>query len=193
MVLNKLEIYILKVKIKSSRFSKRYAKANTTGIALAGGAASTGLLGNLLVTGATTAADTFIDGDTKNFNSNLLINLSTDLLGNGLGKIKNFKNFLKNNSDLQKWVFDKGSLKNKISDGKFIYNEFVNPDWKTYRLNNKMTLSKINRDWDLQYLNQMFTQDKLVIPEAIPTLLQKQSILKRQNFHERINTLLGMR
>ena len=49
-------------------------------------------------------------------------------------------------------MFGVGSLKNKISDGKFIYNEFVNPDWKTYRLNNKMTLSKINRDWDLQYL-----------------------------------------
>lgn len=132
--------------------AKQYAKANTTGIALAGGAASTGLLGDLMITGATTSADTFIDGDVDNFGTNLLTNVSADLLGNGVGKIVNFKNFLKNNSDLQKWLFGKGSLKNKFSDGKFIYNEFVNPDWRKYELANKMILSKINRDWGLQYL-----------------------------------------
>lgn len=132
--------------------AKQYAKANTTGIALAGGAASTGLLGDLMITGATTSADTFIDGDVDNFGTNLLTNVSADLLGNGVGKIVNFKNFLKNNGDLQKWLFGKGSLKNKFSDGKFIYNEFVNPDWRKYELANKMILSKINRDWGLQYL-----------------------------------------
>ena len=64
--------------------AKQYAKANTTGIALAGGAASTGLLGDLFVTGATTAADTFIDGNTKDFGKNLVKNAAGDLIGHGI-------------------------------------------------------------------------------------------------------------
>jgi hypothetical protein len=67
--------------------AKQYAKANTTGIALAGGAASTGLLGDLMVTGATTAADTFIDGDTENFGENLVKNAAGDLIGHSIGKV----------------------------------------------------------------------------------------------------------
>jgi hypothetical protein len=67
--------------------AKQYAKANTTGIALAGGAASTGLLGDLMVTGATTAADTFIDGDVDNFGKNLSLNAAFDLAGHGAGKL----------------------------------------------------------------------------------------------------------
>lgn len=133
--------------------AKQYAKANTTGIALAGGAASTGLLGDLMVTGATTAADTFIDGDVDNFGKNLIKNVAGDLIGSGIGNVKNFSKFVTNNRDLGKWIFGKGSLKDKISDGKFIYNELVNPDWKTYRLNNKTTLSKINKTWNLEYLD----------------------------------------
>lgn len=67
--------------------AKQYAKANTTGIALAGGAASTGLLGDLIVTGATTTADTFIDGDVDNFGKNLSLNAAFDLAGHGVGKL----------------------------------------------------------------------------------------------------------
>lgn len=67
--------------------AKQYAKANTTGIALAGGAASTGLLGDLMVTGATTAADTFIDGNIDNFGKNLSLNVAFDLAGHGVGKL----------------------------------------------------------------------------------------------------------
>ena len=67
--------------------AKSYAKANTAGIALAGGAASTGLLGDLMVTGATTVANTFIDGDTKNFGKNLLFNAAFDLAGHGSGQL----------------------------------------------------------------------------------------------------------
>jgi hypothetical protein len=67
--------------------AKQYAKANTTGIALAGGAASTGLLGDLMVTGATTAADTFIDGDTENFGKNFVKNTAGDLIGHGTAKL----------------------------------------------------------------------------------------------------------
>lgn len=67
--------------------AKQYAKANTTGIALAGGAASTGLLGDLMITGATTAADTFIDDNTKDFGKNLSINTAFDLAGHGAGKL----------------------------------------------------------------------------------------------------------
>ena len=66
--------------------AKQYAKANTTGIALAGGAASTGLLGDLMVTGATTAADTFIDGDTDHFGKNLAKNVTGDLIGRKIEK-----------------------------------------------------------------------------------------------------------
>lgn len=72
--------------------AKQYAKANTTGIALAGGAASTGLLGDLLVTGATTSADTFIDGDTENFGKNLVKNAAVDLIGHGaFGALKKIR------------------------------------------------------------------------------------------------------
>ena len=67
--------------------AKQYAKANTTGIALAGGATSTGLLGDLMVTGATTAADTFIDGNIDNFGKNLSLNVAFDLAGHGVGKL----------------------------------------------------------------------------------------------------------
>ena len=67
--------------------AKQYAKANTTGIALAGGAASTGLLGDLMVTGTTTAADTFIDGDAENFGKNLIKNAAGDLIGHGTSKL----------------------------------------------------------------------------------------------------------
>ena len=67
--------------------AKQYAKANTTGIALAGGAASTGLLGDLMVTGATTAADTFIDGDVDNFGKHLVKNAAGDLIGHGTSKL----------------------------------------------------------------------------------------------------------
>lgn len=75
---------------EAQNLAKQYAKANTTGIALAGGAASTGLLGDLMVTGATTAADTFIDGDTENFGSNLVKNAAGDLIGHGaFGALKN--------------------------------------------------------------------------------------------------------
>lgn len=67
--------------------AKQYAKANTTGIALAGGTASTGLLGDLMVTGATTTADTFIDGDVDNFGKNLVKNAAGDLIGHGTSKL----------------------------------------------------------------------------------------------------------
>lgn len=72
--------------------AKQYAKANTTGIALAGGAASTGLLGDLMVTGATTAADTFVDGDVDNFGNNLVKNMTGDLIGHGIfGALKKIR------------------------------------------------------------------------------------------------------
>ena len=132
--------------------AKQYAKANTTGIALAGGAASTGLLGDLMVTGATTAADTFIDGDTESFGKNLIKNAAGDLIGHGISNIKNFSNFVTDNRNLGKWLFGKGSVKNKIVDGKFIYNEFVHPNWKKTILNNRVTLSKVNKAWNLEYL-----------------------------------------
>lgn len=67
--------------------AKQYAKANTTGIAMAGGAASTSLLGDLFVTGTTTAVDTAIDGNASNFGKNFLFNASADLLGRGVGKL----------------------------------------------------------------------------------------------------------
>ena len=71
---------------KAQDLAKQYAKANTTGIALAGGAASTGLLGDLMVTGATTAADTFIDEDTDHFGKNLAKNVTGDLIGRKIEK-----------------------------------------------------------------------------------------------------------
>jgi hypothetical protein len=86
------DLYAEGKKQEAQNLAKQYAKANTTGISLAGGAASTGLLGDLLVTGATTAADTFIDGDTENFGKNLVKNAAADLIGHGaIGALKKIR------------------------------------------------------------------------------------------------------
>ena len=66
---------------EASELAKKYAKANTTGIALAGGAASPSLLGDLIVTGATTTADTLLEGDIDSLNKDLAINSALDIAG----------------------------------------------------------------------------------------------------------------
>lgn len=71
---------------EAQELAKQYAKANTTGIALAGGAASTGLLEDLIITGATTTADTLLEGNVDSLGTDLLINGVGDILGHGIGK-----------------------------------------------------------------------------------------------------------
>lgn len=71
---------------EAKELAKKYAKANTTGIALAGGFASPNLITDLLITGATTAADTAIDGNIQNFGKHFLLNASADIIGRGAGK-----------------------------------------------------------------------------------------------------------
>ena len=115
--------------------AKQYAKANTTGIALAGGAASTGLLGDLFVTGATTAADTFIDGNTKDFGKNLVKNAAGDLIGRGLIKginyfngkpifVKNMENGLGGN---KVYHLDYGDTKGAFQSGITIKDGYIYP------------------------------------------------------------------
>ena len=114
--------------------AKQYAKANTTGIALAGGVASTGLLGDLLVTGATTSADAFIDGDTENFGKNLVKNTAGDLIGHGVFKGLRYFNgkpiFVKemeNGIGEGLYHLDYGDAKGAFKSGSYIKNGHLYP------------------------------------------------------------------
>ena len=71
---------------EAQKLAQQYAKANTTGISLASGAATSSLLGDLAVTGATTTVDTLIGGDVNDFGKNFLYNAVADIVGHGTGK-----------------------------------------------------------------------------------------------------------
>lgn len=132
---------------EAQNLAKQYAKANTTGIALAGGAASTGLLGDLMVTGATTAADTFIiDGDTENFGKNLVKNATGDLIGHGIFKgLKYFNGkpiFVKemrNGIGDGLYHLDYGDAKGAFKSGSYVKNGYLYP-------------GKANADGQLDYI-----------------------------------------
>lgn len=87
--------------------AKELLKANTTGIALASGAASSSLLADLLTTAGTTVIDTIGDGDSKNLAKNVAKNAIGDLLGFGAGKALN--NFI--DLDIIKKAFKDGRLR----------------------------------------------------------------------------------
>ncbi len=68
----------------ADRLAKELLQANTSGIALASGAASTSLLADLGITAGTTVIDTIADG--RDLGNNLAKNAIFDLLGHGIGK-----------------------------------------------------------------------------------------------------------
>lgn len=114
--------------------AKQYAKANITGITLAGGAASTSLLGDLMVTGATTAADTFIDGNVDNFGKNLIKNATGDLIGHGVFKGLTYFNGkpifvkeMKNGIGDGLYHLDYGDAKGAFKSGSYIKNGYLYP------------------------------------------------------------------
>ena len=74
---------------EANQRAKELLKANTAGIALASGAASSSLLADLLTTAGTTVIDTIGDGDSKNLAKNVAKNAIGDLLGFGAGKALN--------------------------------------------------------------------------------------------------------
>lgn len=71
---------------EANQRAKELLKANTAGIALASGAASTSLLADLGITAGTTVIDTIGEGDSKNLAKNVAKNAIFDLLGHGIGK-----------------------------------------------------------------------------------------------------------
>lgn len=72
---------------EAQALAQQYAKANTTGIALASGTLSSNLISDLILGEALTAVDTFIDGDISNLGYNLASNISGEILGHGIGKL----------------------------------------------------------------------------------------------------------
>ena len=72
---------------EADKLAKQYIKANSAGIALAGGAASSNLLADLLVTAGTTGLDTVSEGNYNNLGKDLAKNAVMDLLGYGTGKV----------------------------------------------------------------------------------------------------------
>lgn len=71
---------------EANQRAKELLKANTTGIALGVGAASSSLLTDLLITAGTTGLDTVAEGNYKNFGKDLAKNAVMDLFGHGLVK-----------------------------------------------------------------------------------------------------------
>lgn len=135
--------------------AKQYAKANTTGIALAGGVASTGLLGDLMITGATTAADTFIDGDTENFGKNLALNTAFDLAGHGAGKL------LKN--------VDWGKVRNGVElipNTKANVSEYINTIDDALPERQPLTIRKSSQFWDGTSKSKLSVDEKMGLPKS---------------------------
>lgn len=92
---------------EANQRAKELLKANTAGIALASGAASTSLLADLLTTAGTTVIDTIGDGDSKNLAKNVAKNAIGDLLGFSAGKALN--HFI--DLDIIKKAFKDGRLR----------------------------------------------------------------------------------
>lgn len=68
--------------------AKELAKANIAGIAMGAGAANTaGLIGDMAITAAATAADTAVEGNTNNLKKDLTTNLLFDIAGKGVGDV----------------------------------------------------------------------------------------------------------
>ena len=93
---------------EANQRAKELLKANTTGIALASGAASSSLLADLLTTAGTTVIDTIGDGDSKNLAKNIAKNAIGDLLGFGAGKIVN--KYVSSTPLKKQWVLSKKQL-----------------------------------------------------------------------------------
>lgn len=121
--------------------AKQYAKANTTGISLAGGVASANLLGDLMVTGATTAADAFIDGDVKNFGKNLAKNYIGDFIGKGIDVTPSLYKWIKNSAND---VLNIHSFDDSLDSAIEFYKTHINPDIK------KTDFDIWKKKWDLK-------------------------------------------
>ena len=92
---------------EANQRAKELLKANTMGIALGAGAASSSLLTDLLTTAGTTVIDSIGDGDSKNLAKNVAKNAIGDLLGFGAGKALN--HFI--DLDIIKKAFKDGRLR----------------------------------------------------------------------------------
>lgn len=101
---------------EANKRAKELLKANTAGIALGAGAASSSLLADLLTTAGTTVIDTIGDGDSKNLAKNVAKNVIGDLLGFGAGKIVN--KYLSTTPLKKQWFLSKKRLDN-IEDLEF--------------------------------------------------------------------------
>ena len=121
--------------------AKQYAKANTTGISLAGGVASANLLGDLMVTGATTATDAFIDGDVKNFGKNLAKNYIGDFIGKGIDVTPSLYKWIKNSAND---VLNIHSFDDSLDSAIEFYKTHINPDIK------KTDFDIWKKKWDLK-------------------------------------------
>lgn len=68
--------------------AKQYAKANIIGMTIAAGAANTtGLVGDLAITGASTLADTAVEGNLNNLPKDLATNAMFDIAGKGAADV----------------------------------------------------------------------------------------------------------
>lgn len=92
---------------EADRLAKQYVRANTAGIGISAGAASSSLLADLLTTAGTTIIDTIGDGDSKNLAKDVTKNAIGDLLGFGAGKALN--HFI--DLDIIKKAFKDGRLR----------------------------------------------------------------------------------
>ena len=112
---------------EAQKLAEQYAKANTTGISLAAGSVSPSLLGDLAITGATTLADTLIEGDTKNLGKNLVVNSIGDVIGGTFQYAPKLYKWVKNKAND---VLNISTFDDAVNSAVEFYKRNFNPDIK---------------------------------------------------------------
>jgi hypothetical protein len=112
---------------EAQKLAEQYAKANTTGISLAAGPVSPSLLGDLAITGATTLADTLIEGDTKNLGKNLVVNSIGDVVGGTFQYVPKLYKWTKNKAND---VLNINTFDDAVNSAVEFYKRNFNPDIK---------------------------------------------------------------
>ena len=122
------------------------------------------------MTGATTAADTFIDGDTENFSKNLVKNAAGDLIGHGVGKILNKGwNGLKNLTDGSYKLRD-AEWYMRVRDGKPSIDDL--PEYQEYKRTGNTRLL------DKTYNGELVVSPKVGLERRVNTLADRQKFIR---------------
>lgn len=117
------DLYDSGEKQKALDLAKSMIKANSAGIALGAGAASSGLLADLAVTAGTTGLDTITEESHQNLGKDLAKNVVLDILGHGASRVLNtVKNKVSNPASIQDIIdyINRGNPKEILNKDNFV-------------------------------------------------------------------------